>query len=213
MFASKRLYGLLLAAAVGLSVYALYYNFVYEPEATGFLEHKTGLERTVNVPVWLNVMYVHVGFACLALLSGAVNFSVRIQTNRVKLHRVNGYVYLVAVLAVVLTSGYMAPYATGGKAASMAFNLMNLLWPGMTIAAIVQIRKKRADRHRKWIIRSYAFCFTNVSIHLLTAALTSGLGLTYATGYTIAIYGTIVLLLALAELFIRRGGRRTQPGR
>jgi len=87
----------------------------------------------------------------------------------------------------------------------MAFNLLNLLWPAMTLAAIVQIRKRKIAKHRKWMIRSYVFCFTNLSIHLLTTLLTAGFGLAYATGYTIGVYASIVMLLAAAELVIRAG--------
>ena len=205
MSTAKRLYSLMLIAAAGFVVYALYKNFVYDPGAAQFLGHKSDLKRPLNVPVWLNVMYVHVAFACAAMLSGAVNFSGALRRKSSRFHRINGYVYTVSVMIVVLTSGYMAPYATGGKAAGMAFNLMNLIWPALTIAAVAQARKKRAASHRKWMIRSYAFCFTNLSIHLLTTLLTTGFGLGYAAGYTIGVYGTIVLLLAAAELVIRTG--------
>jgi uncharacterized membrane protein YozB (DUF420 family) len=116
----------------------------------------------------------------------------------------NGYAYVVSVV-VVVTSGYMAPYATGGKPNSMAFNLM---WPAMTIAAIVRIKKKRVDKHRKWMIRSYAFCFTNMFIHAITFVVHEGLNMEYPASYTVGVYGSIVLLLLLAEIVIR-GTRRT----
>jgi len=45
----------------------------------------------------------------------------RIRVQRRTFHRINGYVYLISVLIVVITSGYMAPYATGGKAVCIAF--------------------------------------------------------------------------------------------
>ncbi len=205
MSTAKRLYSLMLIVVAGFVVYALYKNFVHDPGAAEFLGHKSDPKRPLNVPVWLNVMYVHVAFACAAMLSGAVNFSASLRRKSPRLHRINGYVYAASVLVVVLTSGYMAPYATGGKAAGMAFNLLNLLWPAMTIAAIVQARQKRTANHRKWMIRSYAFCFTNLSIHLLATLLTAGFGLAYAAGYTAAVYGSVVLLLAAAELVIRTG--------
>ncbi len=208
---AKRLYSLMLIAVAVFVAYALYKNFVHDPQAAEFLGHKSNLKRALNVSMWLNVMYVHVAFACVAMLSGAVNFPSSIRTKYSRFHRINGYVYAISVLIVVLTSGYMAPYATGGKAAGMAFNLLNLLWPAMTLAAIVQIRKKRIAKHRKWMIRSYAFCFTNLSIHLLTTLATAGFGLAYATGYTIGVYGSIVMLLAAAELVVRAGTRRPTP--
>jgi hypothetical protein len=64
-----------------------------------------------------------------------------------------GYAYLFSVLAVVLTSGYMAPYATGGRTVSMIFNLWNLAWFAVTLTAFVYVKRKRFDQHGNWMIR------------------------------------------------------------
>lgn len=201
------LYGLLASASVLFILYALVKNYMIDPEATFFLSHKTGLKRELNLPVWLNVMYVHVAFACIAMASGLVNFSKWIFEKKRRFHRINGYVYIVSVLVVVLTSGYMAPYATGGKISSMGFNALNILWLIITITALVQIRRKRIIRHRNWMIRSYAFCFTNLLIHLITSLFHQGFGLVYATSYTIGVYGSIALLLVIPSIFIQTIGQ------
>ncbi|QJD86065.1 DUF2306 domain-containing protein [Cohnella herbarum] len=200
---TKSLYLIMFAVIIAFILYVVYANFVSDPQAKGFLSHKSGLDRTVNVPVWLNVMNIHVAFACLAMISGAINFAERISAKHRKFHRINGYAYVLFVLVVVVTSGYMAPYATGGKPSSMAFNLLNIMWPSVTIAAIVQIKKKRVNKHRKWMIRSYAFCFTNMFIHAITFVVHEGLNMEYPASYTIGVYGSIVLLLLLAEIVIR----------
>lgn len=202
----KTLYGLLAGVSILFILYALAKNFVFDPAAEGFLSHKTGLKRELNLPVWLNVMYVHVAFACIAMASGLLNFSKRFFEKSRKLHRINGYVYMVSVLLVVLTSGYMAPYATGGKISSIGFNLLNMVWPLITITALIQIKKKRMIRHRNWMIRSYAFCFTNLLIHLITSLFHQGFGFDYATSYTIGLYISIVLLLVIPHILIRRIG-------
>ncbi|WP_405083016.1 DUF2306 domain-containing protein [Paenibacillus chitinolyticus] len=203
----KTLYILLACVSVAFILYALANNYLIEPGAQGFLSHKTGLKRELNLPVWLNVMHVHVAFACIAMAAGLLNFSNRLLEKNRKFHRLNGYVYLVSVLLVVLTSGYMAPYATGGKITSMGFNALNLIWPFMTIMALVQIKKKRIARHRNWMIRSYAFCFTNLLIHLIATLFYQGFGFAYAASYTIGVYGSVVLLLAVPEFIIRMYGQ------
>lgn len=203
----KSLYGLLAGVSILFILYALVKNYLIDPEAAAFLSHKTGLKRELNPPVWLNVMYVHVAFACIAMAAGLINFSNRIREQSRQFHRINGYVYLVSVLLVVLTSGYMAPYATGGKISSMGFNALNIIWPIITIVALVQIKKKRIARHRNWMIRSYAFCFTNMSIHLITTLFHQGFGFVYATSYTIGVYGSLVLLLAIPNVIIRMIGQ------
>ncbi|MDF2644855.1 MAG: hypothetical protein K0Q73_660 [Paenibacillus sp.] len=199
----KALYGLLACGSIVFILYTLVDNFIIDPGVAGFLSHKTGLKSEINLPIWLNVMYVHVAFACIAMAAGTLNLSNRIFEKSRKFHRINGYVYLVSVLLVVLTSGYMAPYATGGKISSMGFNALNLIWPFITIMALVQIKRKRIIRHRNWMIRSYAFCFTNMLIHLIAALFHLGFGLIYATSYTIGVYGSIVLLLVIPDVIIR----------
>jgi len=205
-------YSVLAGVSILFVLYALAKNYIFDPGAEGFLNHKTGLKRELNLPVWLNVMYVHVAFACIAMLAGLLNFSNRFFEKSRKLHRINGYVYIVSVLLVVVTSGYMAPHATGGKISSMGFNLLNLIWPAITITALVQIKKKQILKHRNWMIRSYAFCFTNMAIHLITSLFHQGFGFTYSGSYTIGVYCAIALLLIIPEVIIRTVGRPRWSG-
>lgn len=205
---NKVLYGGLSCVCILFILYALAKNYIIDPEAEHFLSLKTDLRRELNLPAWLTVMYVHVAFACIAMAAGLLNFSARIFEKNRKLHRLNGYVYLLSVLLVVLTSGYMAPYATGGKISGFGFNALNLLWLFITITAFVHIKKKRVALHRSWMIRSYAFCFTNMSIHLMTLLFQKGFGFDYTASYTIAVYGSIALLLVIPDVMIRFGGKR-----
>lgn len=202
----KVLYGLLACVSILFILYALVANFIIDPDAKAFLSHKISLKRELNLPVWINVMHVHVAFACIAMAAGLLNFSNQIFEKNRKFHRINGYVYLVSVLLVIITSGYMAPYATGGKISSMGFNALNILWLLITIMALVQIKMKRIIRHRNWMIRSYAFCFTNMLIHLITSLFHQGIGIVYATSYIIGVYGSIVLLLVIPSIIIRNIG-------
>ncbi|WP_248927587.1 DUF2306 domain-containing protein [Paenibacillus hamazuiensis] len=201
------LYVLLACVNILFILYALAVNYIIDPGAEAFLSHKTDLKRELHLPVWLTVMRVHVAFACIAMAAGLLNFSKRLFEKSRKFHRINGYVYIVSVLVVVLTSGYMAPYATGGKISSMGFNMLNIIWLLITVTALAQIKKKRTLRHRNWMIRSYAFCFTNMLIHLITSLFQQGFGVNYVTGYTIGVYGSIVLLLVIPDIIIRTIGQ------
>lgn len=183
--------------------YTLLENLVTDSQSADFLSHKTVLRDSFNLPFWLNVMYVHVIFACFAMLTGAINFSGKIVTRNRKLHRLNGYFYFISVLIVTLSSGYMAPHSTGGRIVSIAFNMVNIIWPAMTIIAIYQVRRKQFNKHRKWMIRSYLFCFTNLFFHMITFMCTNGLGFIYEISYTIGVYGAITLNFVIAEYIIR----------
>ncbi len=196
-------YKLIACISIIFILYALVYNFVIDPGAETFLSHKVDLVRELKPQIWLPVMYVHVGFACVAMASGLINFSSRIYEKHRRFHRLNGYVYVSSVLFVVLTSGYMAPYATGGKINSMGFNLLNILWLLITVTALVHIFKKQIQKHRRWMIQSYAFCFTNMLIHLFTFVFHQVFGIAYVTSYTIGLYSSIALLLIVPQVLLR----------
>ncbi|WP_246316976.1 DUF2306 domain-containing protein [Paenibacillus agri] len=150
------------------------------------------------------MLNVHVIFACIAIAAGAINFaSAKLRKYR-KTHRILSYVYVVAVLAVCITSGYMAPFTTGGKVVSVAFNLLNIIWIFITADAYLDIRQERVENHRRWMIRSYAFCFTNQIIHTLMLLFINAPGMSYEVGYTASVIGTILLLFLAAEWTIRR---------
>ncbi|NQX70943.1 DUF2306 domain-containing protein [Paenibacillus alba] len=197
------LYPLLLTASLIYIAYVTLTNLFFDPQAVDFLSHKMNLKRPINLSIWLNVMHVHVVAACMAMLTGILNFSHTLLRKYRKFHRVNGYLYVIFVFVVVLTSGYMAPYSTGGKASSLPFNLVSIVWFAMTIAAIVQIKRKQVSKHRKWMVRSYVFCFTNFFIHLISYILHKGGGLPYELSYTLGVYGAILTNFILAEIVIR----------
>ncbi|MCS7460986.1 DUF2306 domain-containing protein [Paenibacillus doosanensis] len=202
----KRLYQAVAALAVVSIVWALLNRYVSDPGAAEFLARKSGLRRAVHVPAWLTMLDVHILFASVALLAGAVNFSNRLLRQYRSVHRLNGYVYLLSVLAVLLTSGYLAPYATGGKAVSVMFNLWNIVWFAATLTAFVYIKRKKIAEHRRWMMRSYAFCFTNLAIHLFMLLFADGLGLEYETAYSYSVMAAMPSLLLTAEAAIRAGG-------
>ncbi|WP_374015785.1 hypothetical protein ABU162_15405 [Paenibacillus thiaminolyticus] len=64
----------LLAVLAGYIMYVLYINYLHDPQAAAFLSRKSNSARPISTHVWLPVMKVHVAFACLAILGGAVNF-------------------------------------------------------------------------------------------------------------------------------------------
>ncbi|NHN30434.1 DUF2306 domain-containing protein [Paenibacillus agricola] len=203
VFKGKYLYALMVAISLIYIIYVTYTNLLYDPQAADFLSHKTNLKRPIPVPAWANVMHIHVIAACLAMVAGALNFSSTLLRKYRLFHRINGYLYVLCVFIVVVTSGYMAPYTTGGKINSIPFNLVNILWFGMTITALVQIKRKQVNKHWKWMVRSYAFCFTNMFIHLISFVLHDGFGIPYTLSYTIGVYGAILLNIIGAELVIR----------
>lgn len=205
-----------LAAVAVYIAYVGAMNLVIDPLAAEFLAHKTNLTRELHLPVWLKVKDIHVVAACLALATGTLNFLVWNRAQRRRYHRWAGYVYIGSVAIVVLTSGYMAPYSTGGKAVSIAFNAMNIVWLVFTIGAYVHIMKRRVARHRSWMVRSFVFCFTNFWIHAIADTLRAAAGLSYELSYASGVYAAFAINLLLAEVIVRsqwfaRADRSARP--
>ncbi|WYT58663.1 hypothetical protein MHH28_06415 [Paenibacillus sp. FSL K6-1217] len=98
---SKSLYLLLACVSILFILHTLVKNYWIDPGASGFLSHKTGLKRELNLPVWLNVMYVHVAFACVAMASGLINFSNRILEKSYPISYTIGVYGSIALLLVI----------------------------------------------------------------------------------------------------------------
>jgi len=201
----KTLYGGIVAVAFAFTVWTLLHWLVIDPQASDFLivKAETDTARPIKLPAWLRVLDVHIAFACISMIAGALNFSGKLRAARPKWHRAIGYAYIVSVFGVIVTSGYMAPYATGGQAVGMAFNLLNIVWMSYTIVALVQIKRRRVPQHRNWMIRSYSLVFTNMGIHLFETVLARGFGMNDTDAYATSVFVTIAALLVAAEVAVR----------
>ncbi|MFD2613364.1 DUF2306 domain-containing protein [Paenibacillus gansuensis] len=184
-------------------MYSVYENLISNPEAKEFLSRKTGLKRELRLPVWLTVMHVHVIAAAAAMAAGTAALTLLRADRFRKLHRWNGYLYVLSTVIVNLSSGYMAPYATGGKINSIAFNAINIIWFVFTLLAVLAIRRGNVREHGDWMLRSYMFCYTNFIIHAVHRIAHQGFGLDYYVSYTAGIYGSIAVNLLAAQWLIR----------
>lgn len=194
------IYFVIIGAAIVL-LHSLYKSIFYDPGATIFLGHK--LEFPKHELAWLNMLHIHIWFACIAVIAGAWNLIMGKTEKGKKIHRIIGYLYVIGVFVVDLTSGYLAPSATGGKAASIAFNTLNAYWIVVTVIAVIKARRQQLLAHRRFMLRSYVFCFTNLSIQLVTNVLESMMGLSFQQSYIIAVNVSVVGLFLLGEVLVR----------
>ena len=121
--------------------------------------------------------FAHLGGGGVALLVGAFQFSARIRTRRVRLHRRLGMVYLVAAAVGGSAALLLAPVSAGGLAAHYGFGLLAVLWVGTAAMAYVGVRRRDYVAHRAWMIRSYALCLAAVTLRLyLPLSAVAGIG-------------------------------------
>jgi hypothetical protein len=100
----------------------------------------------------------HLAFGGVALVAGALQFSTRLRFERPVVHQRVGTLYVVTVLVSGVSAALMAPVSTGGLAAHFGFGMLAVLWIATTTIAYVTARRRAYNRHRVWMIRSYALC-------------------------------------------------------
>ncbi len=98
----------------------------------------------------------HAGFASLALILGAFQFSNRLRARYLQVHRTLGYVYVVSVfigapIAIPLAMKISTPSLVAASAVQ-AFG-----WMICTGLALACIRRGNVAQHRRWMIRGYPF--------------------------------------------------------
>jgi uncharacterized membrane protein len=98
-----------------------------------------------------------------ALLIGPINFSSRIRERHLKLHRVLGRVYVIAVFVGAFTGIALASGRPGLPGTSM----QAAAWIVCTTAALITAHNRQIIQHRQWMARSYAVTFTFVSSRVL----------------------------------------------
>ncbi|NCU05797.1 MAG: DUF2306 domain-containing protein [Chitinophagaceae bacterium] len=165
----KTLFILLAALAILVSFYPLIY-FINGKDF-GLLQSKN--ESILSSRLWSIGFYTHITFGGIALLTGWSQFVAKIRTKRVKLHRLLGKIYVLAVLLSSVSAMYIAFYATGGLIPSVGFGLLGIVWFTSTVRAFLHIRNGQVDAHQKMMIYSYAACLAAVTLRIYLPLLTS----------------------------------------
>ena len=155
----------------------------------------------------------HVVPGGIFLLFAPLQFSTRIRSRNVRVHRWSGRILLLTVVASVLPAlyfGIVMPYGGPGEAVFIA------AWGGLLIVAVGQgflaIRRGQVARHREWMIRMFALALAISIVRLvgipLDIALTPA-GIRPPTVFALSVWTAGIIALSVAELWIRytRAGR------
>jgi uncharacterized membrane protein len=110
-----------------------------------------------------HLLIPHTLAGTFALLAGPINFSSRIRQRYMRLHRVLGRIYVLAVFVGAFTGIALAAGRPGLPGTSM----QAAAWIVCTTAAFITARNRQITQHRQWMARSYAVTFTFVSSRVL----------------------------------------------
>ncbi len=111
--------------------------------------------------------FIHVFFSILALPAGFTQFSSFLRKKNKGLHRNAGYVYSISILFFAAPSGLvLAIFANGGWSSQLAFILLAVGWFYFTLMAMIAIKKGDFEAHRRFMIRSFAFTLSAITLRL-----------------------------------------------
>lgn len=116
-------------------------------------------------PEYLTVFYTHVYSSIFVLLTGFI--AIFLKPKKSKWHHYSGRIYVIFTLLFSSLSGvYMGVFANGGFVGKLSFVILGILWFYTTYRAYQEIRKGNVVKHQHWMWRSYALCFSAVTLRL-----------------------------------------------
>ncbi len=156
----------ILALLIGL------YPFIY-----AFVEHKytflgSKSSEVLHNVIWKSAFFSHIIFGGLALFIGWSQFGKSFRNKNIRVHRIIGKLYVIAVVISAVSAVYMGFYANGGLISSAGFISLGLIWLMTTLAAVIQIRKGNVSKHQQFMTYSYACTFAAVTLRLWYPLLT-----------------------------------------
>jgi len=153
--------------------------------------------------------YVHILSGPLVLLGGLVLLSEHVRRRHGGWHRWLGRVQVAVLLVLVLPSSVvMSRHAFGGWPAGLSFLLLSVATAGCAIVGVVYACRRRYDRHRRWMLRSYVLICSAVALRLISG--TAGLvGVpSPERAYIIAAWSSWLFPLAACEIVERLPAHR-----
>lgn len=155
----------------------------------------------------LGPLLLHVTGGVVGLALGPWQFVRRLRARRPAVHRLIGRVYLASTVLAAVGGLLLAPTTYAGPVAGLGFAVLAGLLLAATTAGFVAVRRRQFDRHRAWMIRSYALMFTGVSFRLWIGLLPVT-GLPFALAYQSGAWAAWIVNLLVAELLLARIQRR-----
>lgn len=191
-------YYVLCFLALGITGYSI---FVYGFMPLGSVVHP---DMRANFQAHSSIVYVHIFASSVALLCGALQFSIQLRTLHPQVHRWLGRIYLmVGVLFGGLAGLAMAQTAYGGIVSRLGFSGLALLWLFSGLRAYLAICRGYVKEHQQWMQRNYALTCAAITLRIyLPVSMVSGIGFDIA--YPLIAWLCWVPNLIFVEWIIRR---------
>lgn len=162
-------------------------------------------QEEIKLPYYKVAFFSHVYSSILIIILGLTQFSKTIRNQFSFIHRLNGKAYVFLTLVIASPTGLiMAYHANGGFIAQISFAILSVLWFVFTLKAFLFIKKGNFQKHKNFMIRSYALTLSAITLRLYKYAIVSIFELPPIDTYKIVSILGWVVNLAIAEMIIRK---------
>ena len=192
----KAVFITVLVLSLGVAGYAV---FAYSMLPLGSVVHPD-MRATFEANAF--AIKAHIFASAVALTLGPFQFSTRLRTRFLAVHRWMGRVYLAVGVGVGGLAGlYMAAHSFGGIVAHLGFGGLAIAWLYTGVRAYLAIRARDIAAHRRWMVRNFSLTFAAVTLRLyLPALLLTG---NFEAGYALIAWLCWVPNLLVAEWWVR----------
>ncbi|WP_241285685.1 DUF2306 domain-containing protein [Chryseobacterium arthrosphaerae] len=168
----------------------------------GFLAFK---QQVVNNPYWMAFFYVHIFSITLCLLAGLTQFSNQFLTENKNLHRIIGKVYVYNILMINVPACFvLGLFSNGGLIGITGFLIQDVLWAYFTVVAVLSVKRGNVDRHKNYMILSYAVTTTAITFRLIKNLFYDEKYHDYELFYGTNVWLALVINLLIAYLILRK---------
>lgn len=181
---------------------------------------KNGVKLAIAAELYDPLLVVHIFLGTVAVLLGMFQFSSRIRTERPRIHRTLGRIYIGSVMTSGVIALFLALFTVSFNE-QISFLTLDVLWLFSGWKAFRAIRRGNVTEHRTWIVRNYALTLAAIFARLVVPFLTLVLLLKGASPGSFAallqeslgtgVWLTIVINLALADWLVNRRMNMRNP--
>lgn len=150
-------------------------------------------------------LYGHIIGGPVALALIPFQFWTGLRRRAPRVHRTLGYITFTAIVIGGLSALALLPKFLGTPMAALGFATLGTLWIGSAVRAVLAARARDFETHRRWMLRTAAFCFAAVTLRLIMPFLMAG-GMTITETYSVTAWASWIPNLILVEWWLRRRG-------
>jgi uncharacterized membrane protein len=160
---------------------------------------------------YILLLRLHIAGGIGAVLAGPWQFSQRLRTRALNVHRWTGRFYLLEVALGSIAGFGMALVSQEGLPTHFGFGILAVLWFATGLQAYRRVRSGDIEAHRQWMIRNFALTLAAVTLRHYLPFMLFVLHWPFARAYITVSWLCWVPNLLIAEWMVRARSTAAAP--